>query len=165
LVAAVVSISSAAGRVARARAGVYAVTKFGISAFSEALRQELIPQQNRVVGPGTVNTELVSQVREDIRRAAQRARSTEPPRPEDIGDVLVYIVTRSRRVAANEALIRAAKQAGSPVVINVSLRPGGLRSGPPRQRCGSRRSRVQNTDDEHLVLEPVSGDEMKPRGR
>jgi NAD(P)-dependent dehydrogenase (short-subunit alcohol dehydrogenase family) len=158
LVAAVVSISSAAGRVARARAGVYAVTKSGISAFSEALRQELIPQQNRVVGPGTVNTELVSQVREDTRRAAQRgARLTEPPRPEDIGDVLVYLVTRSRRVAANEALIRAAKQTGSHVVINVSLRPGGLRSGPPRQRCGSRRSRAQNTDDEHLVLEQVSG--------
>jgi NADP-dependent 3-hydroxy acid dehydrogenase YdfG len=105
-VATVVSISSTAGRVARAGAGVYALTKFGIAAFTEALRQELIPQQNREVEPRTVNTELVSQVREDIRQAAQRqARSTDPPRPEDIADVVVYIVTRSRRVAANETLI------------------------------------------------------------
>jgi short-subunit dehydrogenase len=47
-VANVLSISSTAGRVARAGAGVYALTKFGIGAFSEALRQELIPQRRRV---------------------------------------------------------------------------------------------------------------------
>jgi NADP-dependent 3-hydroxy acid dehydrogenase YdfG len=110
-VADVVSISSTAGRAARAGAGVCAFRKFGISAFSEALRRELIPQQNRVVEPGRVNTELVSQTREEIRQAAQRqARSTEPPRPEHIADVVVYIVTRNRRVGVNEALIRAAKQ-------------------------------------------------------
>jgi NADP-dependent 3-hydroxy acid dehydrogenase YdfG len=106
-----VSISSTAGRVARAGAGVYALTKLGIAAFSEALGREYVPQQNGVVEPGTVNTQLVSHMREDIRQAAQRqARSTDPPRPEDIADVVVYIVTRNRRVAGNEALIRAAEQ-------------------------------------------------------
>ncbi|MGH2883302.1 MAG: hypothetical protein ACRDPA_11495 [Solirubrobacteraceae bacterium] len=50
-------------------------------------------------------------MREDIRQAAQRrARSTDPPPPEDIADMVVYILTRNRRVAGNEALIRAAKQ-------------------------------------------------------
>ena len=38
-VARVVSISSTAGRVARASAGVCALTRFGIVAFSQALRQ------------------------------------------------------------------------------------------------------------------------------
>jgi NADP-dependent 3-hydroxy acid dehydrogenase YdfG len=112
-VADVVGISSTAGRVARAGAGVYALTKFGVAAFSEALRQELISRRVRVsvVEPGTVDTDLVSHVREDIRQVAQRqAESIEPLRPEDIADAVLYIVTRDRRVAVNEVLVRAAEQ-------------------------------------------------------
>ena len=112
-VADVVSISSTAGRVARPGAGVYALTKFGIAAFSESLRQELISRRVRVsvVEPGTVDTELVSHVRGDIRQAAQRqVDSIEPLRPEDIADAVLYIVTRDRRVAVNEVLVRAAEQ-------------------------------------------------------
>ena len=61
-VADLVTISSTAGRVARAGAAVYALTKFGMAAFSESLRQELIAHRVRVtvVEPGTVDTELVS---------------------------------------------------------------------------------------------------------
>jgi NADP-dependent 3-hydroxy acid dehydrogenase YdfG len=112
-VADVVTISSTAGRVARPGAGVYALTKFGIAAFAESLRQELIPRRVRVslVEPGTVDTELVSHVREDIRAAAQsQVASIEPLRPDDIADAVVRIVTRDRRVAINEVLVRAAEQ-------------------------------------------------------
>jgi NADP-dependent 3-hydroxy acid dehydrogenase YdfG len=112
-VADLVTIGSTAGRVARPGAGVYSLTKFGIAAFSESLRQELIGQRVRVsvVEPGTVDTELVSHVREDIRQAAQSAvESIEPLRPEDIADAVTYIVTRDRRVAVNEILVRAAQQ-------------------------------------------------------
>jgi NADP-dependent 3-hydroxy acid dehydrogenase YdfG len=106
-------ISSTAGRTARPGAGVYALTKFGLAAFSESLRQELIAQRVRVsvVEPGTVDTELVSHVREDIRQAAQdQVASIEPLRPEDIADAVLHIVTRDRRVAVNEVLVRAAEQ-------------------------------------------------------
>src|SRR6202000_419126 len=67
-VADIVTVSSTAGRVARAGAAVYALTKFGIAAFSESLRQELIPRRVRVsvVEPGTVDTELASHVGDDI---------------------------------------------------------------------------------------------------
>jgi NADP-dependent 3-hydroxy acid dehydrogenase YdfG len=108
-----VTISSTAGRVARPGAGVYALTKFGVTAFSESLRQELIGQRVRVsvVEPGTVDTELASHLREDIRRAAQgQIESIEPLRPEDIADAVAYIVTRDRRVAVNEVLVRAGEQ-------------------------------------------------------
>ena len=58
-----------------------------------------------------VATELVSHVREDVRQAAQRqVESIEPLRPEDIADAVVHIVTRDRRVAVNEVLVRAAEQ-------------------------------------------------------
>ena len=112
-VADLITISSTAGRVARAGAAVYALTKFGLAAFSESLRQELIPHRVRVsvVEPGTVDTELVSHVREDIRRAARsQVESIEPLRPEDVADAILHIITRDRRVAVNETLIRAAEQ-------------------------------------------------------
>jgi NADP-dependent 3-hydroxy acid dehydrogenase YdfG len=90
-VADVVTISSTAGRVARPGAGVYALTKFGIAAFAESLRQELIPRHVRV--------SVVEQV-----------ESIEPLRPADIADAVVRIVTSDRRVAINEVLVRAAAQ-------------------------------------------------------
>src|SRR6202163_3555182 len=39
----VINVSSVAGRVARAGSGVYNLTKFGVGAFSESLRQECVP--------------------------------------------------------------------------------------------------------------------------
>jgi NADP-dependent 3-hydroxy acid dehydrogenase YdfG len=112
-VADMVAISSTAGRVARPGASVYSLTKFGIAAFCESLRQELIPQRVRIslVEPGTVDTELVTHVRDDVRSAAQRSLdSITPLRPEDIADAVTYIVTRGIRVAVNQLLVRAAEQ-------------------------------------------------------
>src|ERR1700739_3595898 len=59
-VADLVSISSTAGRVARPDASVYALTKFGIGAFSESVRQEVLGKHVRVslVEPGRVDTEI-----------------------------------------------------------------------------------------------------------
>jgi NADP-dependent 3-hydroxy acid dehydrogenase YdfG len=112
-VADLVTISSTAGRVARPGSTVYNLTKFGVTAFSEALRQELISKRVRVsvVEPGTVDTELATHLREDIREAAQRqVASVEPLVPDDIADAIAYIVTRDRRVAINEILVRASEQ-------------------------------------------------------
>jgi NADP-dependent 3-hydroxy acid dehydrogenase YdfG len=112
-VADLVTVSSTAGRVARPGAGVYALTKFGLAAFCESIRQELIGRRVRVsvVEPGTVATELISHVREDIRQAAEsQVESIEPLLPQDIADAVVHIVTRDRRVAVNEVLVRASEQ-------------------------------------------------------
>jgi len=81
------------------RPTVYSLTKFGIIAFGESLRQELIKQRVRVsvVEPGTVDTELVSHLREDVRKAARsQVASVEAMHPEDIADAVSYIVTRDR---------------------------------------------------------------------
>ena len=58
----IVNVSSVAGRVARAGSGVYNLTKWGVNAFSEALRQECVGAGIRVtiVEPGAVVTELPS---------------------------------------------------------------------------------------------------------
>jgi NADP-dependent 3-hydroxy acid dehydrogenase YdfG len=112
-VADIVNISSTAGRVARPGNAVYSLTKFGLNAFSEGLRQELIAQRVRVgvIEPGTVDTELGSHVREGLREAvATQTADLEKLHPEDIADAVVYIVTRDRRVAVNEMLVRASEQ-------------------------------------------------------
>jgi NADP-dependent 3-hydroxy acid dehydrogenase YdfG len=112
-VADLVTITSTAGRVARPGSSVYNLTKFGATAFAEALRREMLSRRVRVsvVEPGTVDTELITHLREDIRQAASsQTASIEPLRPDDIADAVAYIVTRDRRVAVNEILVRAAEQ-------------------------------------------------------
>jgi NADP-dependent 3-hydroxy acid dehydrogenase YdfG len=67
----------------------------------------------RVARPGssTVDTELASHLRPAIRQAAQgQIESIEPLQPEDIADAVAYIVTRDRRIAVNEMLVRASEQ-------------------------------------------------------
>jgi NADP-dependent 3-hydroxy acid dehydrogenase YdfG len=112
-VADIVNVSSIAGRVARPSSSVYSLTKFGLNGFTEALRQKLLVERVRVsvVEPGTTNTELVDQLG-DAARAAVRQLVTgiEPLRSEDVADAIAYIVTRERRVAINEILVRADEQ-------------------------------------------------------
>jgi NADP-dependent 3-hydroxy acid dehydrogenase YdfG len=112
-VADIVNISSTAGRVARPASSVYNLTKFGLTGFTESLRQELLVERVRVsvVEPGTVDTELVDHLGEETRDAARRQVSgIDPLRAEDVADAISYIVTRERRVAVNEILVRAGDQ-------------------------------------------------------
>jgi NADP-dependent 3-hydroxy acid dehydrogenase YdfG len=114
-VADMVNISSVAGRVARSGSGVYNLTKHGVGAFSESLRQELTGRHVRVslVEPGAVGTELVSHNRPEVRETiAGRFGDIEILQSQDIADAITYIVTRPRRVAVNEILIRPTEQDG-----------------------------------------------------
>ena len=111
-VADLVNISSVAGRHANAGSGVYNLTKFGVGAFSEALRQEVTERHVRVslVEPGAVETELLSHNRPEIIEAGRRFFDFEKLEAEDIADAIVYVVTRPRRVAVNEVLVRPTEQ-------------------------------------------------------
>jgi NADP-dependent 3-hydroxy acid dehydrogenase YdfG len=112
-VADLVNISSVAGRVAGRNAGVYNLTKFGVGAFSESLRQEVTQRHVRVslVEPGAVATELTDHIRDEIRdQMMSRFDGVEKLESEDIADAIAYIVTRPRRVAVNELLIRPTEQ-------------------------------------------------------
>jgi len=108
----IVNISSVAGRQAALGAGVYNLTKFGVNAFSESLRQEVTANHVRVsiVEPGAVKTELWSHVRPEIRAQGSPFDKIERLEAEDIADAIAYIVTRPRREAVNEVLIRPTEQ-------------------------------------------------------
>jgi NADP-dependent 3-hydroxy acid dehydrogenase YdfG len=112
-VADMVNVSSVAGRVARLGSGVYTLTKHGVGAFSEALRQEVTQRHVRVslVEPGAVATELSSHNRPEIRQQiAQRFGRIERLRAEDIAAAIAFIVTRPRHTAVNEMLVRPTDQ-------------------------------------------------------
>jgi NADP-dependent 3-hydroxy acid dehydrogenase YdfG len=114
-VADLVNISSVAGRVARSGSGVYNLTKHGVGAFSESLRQEVTGRHVRVsiVEPGAVQTELTDHLRAEVKEQVQtRFGSIERMTADDIADAIAYIVTRPRRVAINEVLIRPTEQEG-----------------------------------------------------
>jgi NADP-dependent 3-hydroxy acid dehydrogenase YdfG len=110
----IVNVGSTAARVARPASSVYTLTRFGLNGFTEALRQELLVERVRVsvVEPGMVSTDLVTRLGDPPRDAAhQLVNNIEPLRPEDIADAIAYVVTRERRVAINEILVRAGDQA------------------------------------------------------
>ena len=112
-VADMVNISSVAGRVARSGRGVYNLTKHGIGAFSEALRQEVTRQHVRVslVEPGATSTELAGHNRPEVLETMRgQVVDMQPMQPEDVADAIAYIVTRPRHVAVNEILVRPTEQ-------------------------------------------------------
>jgi NADP-dependent 3-hydroxy acid dehydrogenase YdfG len=111
----IVNISSVAGRSANAGSAVYNLTKFGVGAFSEALRQEVSPAGIRttIIEPGFVDTELQGHnehpaVREGIEKMRQAL--PEVLQAEDIAGAILYAVTQPQRVDVNEVLIRPTGQ-------------------------------------------------------
>src|SRR3954471_2997002 len=88
-VADLVNVSSVAGRVARLGSGVYNLTKHGVGAFTESLRQEVTQRHVGVslVAPRAVAHELTSPLRPEIQEiAAQRFAGMEVLAAGDIAD-------------------------------------------------------------------------------
>ncbi len=114
-VADLVNISSVAGRVARMGSGVYNASKWAVNAFSEALRQEVTRRHVRVslIEPGAVATELAGHNTdpEVLQRMKERFASIEVLHAEDIAEIIAFTVSRPRRVAINEVLVRPTEQA------------------------------------------------------
>jgi len=110
----IVNLSSVAGRFARAGSAVYNLTKFGVGAFSEALRQETVEARIRVilVEPGFVDTELQGHNRGPVLDMVEQMREQigEVLRSEDIADGILYAVSRPPHVSVNEVLIRPSSQ-------------------------------------------------------
>ena len=111
----IVNISSVAGRIARAGSAVYNFTKWGVTGFSEALRQEAAHVNVRVtcVEPGFVDTELQGHnTNPMVVEATKKMRDEigEVLEAEDIADAILYAVSRPDRMGVNEMLIRPTKQ-------------------------------------------------------
>ena len=109
----IVNVSSVAGRVARAGSGVYNLTKFGIGAFSESLRQEGVGIGVRVttIEPGAVATELPGHNRPEVlEQMHKRFAGVQPLQAEDIANAILYAIGQPENVSVNEVLVRPSGQ-------------------------------------------------------
>jgi NADP-dependent 3-hydroxy acid dehydrogenase YdfG len=111
-----VNISSVAGRTARAGSAVYNATKWGVNAFTEALRQELVSDKLKIrttlIEPGAVETELTSHNRPEVQETLkERFKGMDKKlQSEDIAVAILYALSQPEHVNVNEILIRPTEQ-------------------------------------------------------
>jgi clavulanate-9-aldehyde reducatase len=111
----IVNVSSVAGRSANAGSAVYNLTKFGVTAFSEALRQEALHSNIRVsvVEPGFVATELQGHnTNPVVQEATEKMREQigEVLEADDIARAIIYAVSQPPHASVNELLVRPTGQ-------------------------------------------------------
>jgi NADP-dependent 3-hydroxy acid dehydrogenase YdfG len=108
----IINISSVAGRTAPSGNGVYAATKWGINGWSGSLRQELLPDVRvALVEPGVVATELPNHIAHaDTKQGVQQLYDKAEVTAEDVAEIIAFILSRPRRLAINEILLRPAGQ-------------------------------------------------------
>jgi len=112
----IVNVSSVAGRRAALGAGVYNFTKFGLTGFSEALRQEALHIGVRVtvLEPGFVDTELQGHNADNevVMRATDKIRDQIGAllTAEDMAEAIVYAVTQPAHVNVSELMVVPTRQ-------------------------------------------------------
>jgi clavulanate-9-aldehyde reducatase len=111
----IVNVSSVAGRTANFGSAVYNMTKWGVTGFSEALRQEALNSNIRVtcVEPGFVDTELQGHnehptVQENVEKMRDEIGTV--LEADDIARGILYAVAQADHVNVNEILIRPTGQ-------------------------------------------------------
>jgi len=112
----IVNISSTAGRTASAGAAVYNMTKWGVTGFSEALRQEALHSNIRVtcIEPGFVDTELQGHNEDPVVQQGtekMREKIGKVLEPGDIAQAILTAVSQPPWVCLNEVLVRPTGQA------------------------------------------------------
>ncbi|HLY33245.1 MAG TPA: SDR family oxidoreductase [Jatrophihabitantaceae bacterium] len=113
-IADIINVGSVAGRVARPNFAAYNASKWAVTAFTEALRQELAPDGVRVsvVQPGAVETELLGHVDPGFRErlAAGPLGSVQRITADDVARTIEYLATLEPAVAVNELVVRFSRQ-------------------------------------------------------
>lgn len=115
----IVNIGSIAGKEVYPQGNVYCASKFAVDALSKAMRIDLLQEGIRVseVNPGLVKTEFsLVRFKGDRSRAEQVYAGYQPLKPEDIAELIGFIVTRPPHVNLAEVLVLPADQASSTLV-------------------------------------------------
>ncbi|RYU79021.1 SDR family NAD(P)-dependent oxidoreductase [Hymenobacter persicinus] len=115
----IINIGSIAGHEVYANGNVYCASKAAVAALTKAMRIDLLPLHIRVaeVNPGAVETEF-SEVRfkGDAARAAKVYEGFDPLKPEDIAEVIQFMVTRPANVHIAEVTIFAGAQGAATLI-------------------------------------------------
>lgn len=115
----IINIGSIAGKEVYPSGNVYCASKHAVDAINQGMRLDLNAHGIRVgaVNPGLVETEF-SDVRfkGDAERAAKVYQGYQPLKPEDIADVILFMVTRPDHVNIADLTVFPTAQASGTIV-------------------------------------------------
>ena len=152
-----VNISSVAGRTARAGNGIYAATKWGMNGWSESLRQELLPGVRvTLIEPGVVDTELPQHItHEATREQVQNGYDQATVKPEEVAEVIDFVLARPWPLAIHEVLRLPADQLGC-------ARPRRRFRGRPRHTGGAVLLLIERLDGSHIPSLFIDSEHLRP---
>ena len=115
----IINIGSIAGKEVYPNGNVYCASKHAVDALNQAMRMDLNPYGIRVgaIHPGAVETEF-SEVRfkGDADRAANVYKGFEPLHPEDIADIIHFVVSRPYHVNIADLMVLPTAQAAATIL-------------------------------------------------
>ncbi len=115
----IINIGSTAGKEVYPKGNVYCASKHAVDAINQGMRLDLNAYGIRVgaVNPGLVETEF-SQVRfkGDSKRAETVYKGYQALKPEDIADIILFVVTRPYHVNIADLVVMPTAQASSTIV-------------------------------------------------
>lgn len=115
----IINIGSTAAKEVYPNGNVYCASKHAVDALNQGMRMDLNPFGIRVgaIHPGMVATEF-SEVRfkGDIARASNVYKGFEPLQPEDIADIIHFVVSRSYHINIADLVVLSTAQASSTIV-------------------------------------------------
>ncbi|MEL1240990.1 SDR family NAD(P)-dependent oxidoreductase [Flavobacterium flavipallidum] len=115
----IINIGSTAAKQVYPNGNVYCATKHAVDALNKAMKMDLNPYGIRVgaIHPGLVETEF-SQVRfkGDTEKAANVYKGFIPLKPEDIADIIHFVITRPYHVNISDMVVMCTAQ-GSATII------------------------------------------------
>ena len=115
----IINIGSTAGKEVYPNGNVYCASKHAVDAINQGMRIDLNAYGIRVgaVNPGLVETEF-SDVRfkGDTEKASKVYKGFQPLKPEDIADIILFVVTRPYHVNIADLVVMPTAQASSTIV-------------------------------------------------
>lgn len=115
----IINIGSTAAKEVYPKGNVYCATKHAVDALTAGMRMDLNQHGIRVgaIHPGMVETEF-SEVRfkGDVERAAQVYNGFEVLQPDDIADIILFVVSRPNHVNIADLMVMCTAQASSTIV-------------------------------------------------
>lgn len=115
----IINIGSTAGKEVYPKGNVYCASKHAVDAINQGMRIDLNQYGIRVgaVNPGLVETEFSNvRFKGDHERADNVYKGFEPLRPEDIADIIHFVVTRPYHVNIADLVVMPTAQASSTIV-------------------------------------------------
>ena len=115
----IINIGSVAGKEVYPNGNVYCASKFAVDALNKSMKMDLNPYGIRVgaIHPGLVNSEF-SEVRfkGDVERATNTYKGIQPLVPEDIADIIHFVVSRPYHVNIADLIVMPTAQASATIV-------------------------------------------------